>query len=144
MYNQFQFPVINQVNLTNLSEFPGVILSNDEKLKQGTKLVIDSSITKIGYGALVMNTSLKEVIITGGDSIKSYAFYNCSSLTSVFIPDSVTSIGSYIFSGCDSVTIYCEASSQPSGWDPLWNYSNRPVYWGVTLEDIIEQNGIQI
>ena len=37
-------------------------------------------------------------------SIGSYAFWGCGSLTSIVIPDSVTSIGSYAFRGCDSLT----------------------------------------
>ena len=48
-------------------------------------------------------TSLKKVTITGG-SIGSNAFYNCDSLTSVVIPNSVTSIGNYAFYGCSSLT----------------------------------------
>ena len=39
-------------------------------------------------------TSLKEVIITGGTSIRSYAFRGCSNLTNIEIPSSETSIGS--------------------------------------------------
>ena len=41
--------------------------------------------------------SLKEVIITGDTSIGSYAFRGCSGLTSIIIPDGVTSIGKYAF-----------------------------------------------
>ena len=37
-------------------------------------------------------------------TIGSYAFSTCDSLTSVTIPDSVTSIGNYAFYGCDSLT----------------------------------------
>ena len=37
-------------------------------------------------------------------SIGGYAFYYCSSLTSITIPNSVTSIGDYAFSGCSSLT----------------------------------------
>ena len=37
-------------------------------------------------------------------AIYNYALYNCSGLTSVTIPDSVTSIGSSAFSGCSSLT----------------------------------------
>ncbi len=37
-------------------------------------------------------------------SIGDYAFYYCSSLTSVTIPNSVTSIGSYAFEGCSGLT----------------------------------------
>ena len=33
-----------------------------------------------------------------------YAFYNCTGLTSVTIPDCVTSIGEYAFSGCSGLT----------------------------------------
>ena len=79
-------------------------------------------------------------------SISPEGFYNAHYLKEIFIPDSVTFIGSYAFYQCSSLTIYCEASSEPSGWDSYWNRSGRPVYWGVTLEDIkdiIEQNGIR-
>ena len=37
-------------------------------------------------------------------SIENYAFYGCSSLTSITIPEGVTSIGSSAFSGCSSLT----------------------------------------
>ncbi len=44
-----------------------------------------------------------EVNLTTATKINAYAFYNCSSLTSITIPDSVTSIGSSVFSGCSSL-----------------------------------------
>ena len=37
-------------------------------------------------------------------SIGGFAFYNCTSLTSITIPDSVTSIGDEAFEGCESLT----------------------------------------
>ena len=48
-------------------------------------------------------SSIKSVTITGG-IISNCAFCNCSGLTSVTIPGSVTSIGSSAFSGCTNLT----------------------------------------
>ncbi len=47
-------------------------------------------------------------------SIGEYAFYNCSSLTSITIPSSVTSIGDRAFQGCDSLTSITIPSSVTS------------------------------
>ena len=47
--------------------------------------------------------SLKEVIITGGESIADGAFEGLASLTTVTIPDTVTTLGDNVFEGCTSL-----------------------------------------
>ena len=133
------------------------------------KIIIGNSVTSIGESAFERCESLTSVIIPDSvTSIGDSAFRDCHSLTSVIIPDSVTSIGRHAFSGCisltsviipDSVTsigyrafsnsdycitiIYCEATSQPIGWDYSWNTSNTQAYWGFTKENVIDKNGAQ-
>ena len=78
-------------------------------------------------------TSLKEVIITGVTSIGRYAFSNCSSLTSIAIPESVTSIGEYAFSNCSSLTsIVIPESVISIGSDAFYNCSSLT---NVTFEE---------
>lgn len=50
-------------------------------------------------------------------SISEKAFYYCKSLTNIVIPKSVTRIGMSVFDGCESLTIYCEATVKPSSWN---------------------------
>lgn len=45
-----------------------------------------------------------DVVLTAGATIPDYTFYNCTDLTSVTIPDGITSIGDYAFSGCTGLT----------------------------------------
>ena len=57
-------------------------------------------------------TSLKDVIITGSEHITKGAFDNCTDLTSITIPNSVTNIGQEAFAGCSGLIslIFAEGS----------------------------------
>ncbi|MCM1437842.1 MAG: leucine-rich repeat protein [Roseburia sp.] len=55
------------------------------------------------YNSEYVPKSLKAVTLTGGE-ISAYAFYGCRSLTSVTIPDSLTSIGDNAFYECTGLT----------------------------------------
>ena len=62
-----------------------------------------SSTSRTTYDDYYIPSSLRSVTVTGGNILYG-AFYNCSMLTSVTIPDSVASIGSYAFRGCRGLT----------------------------------------
>ena len=63
------------------------------------------TVTSIGDEAFYGCSKLTAVEIPNSvTSIGNYAFYGCSGLTSVEIPSSVTSIGDYAFCGCSGLT----------------------------------------
>ena len=96
------------LNIEGLDNLMRYVSSSCELYFSGTKvegdIIIPEGVGSI-TGAFANLSAITSVTIPDSvTSIGEYAFYKCSSLTSVTIPDSVTSIGSYAFSGCSSLT----------------------------------------
>jgi len=85
----------------------GVIITEYIGTKKEVRIppsIQNSPVTSIGDNAFFL-TSLTSVTIPNSvTSIEQEAFSNCSSLTSVTIPNSVTNIGGGAFWGCTSLT----------------------------------------
>ena len=104
-----------------------------------TSIEIPNSVTSIGYGTFSYCENLTNVVIPSSvTSIGDWAFIYCTHLVSIEIPNSVTSIGGGVFSNCTSLTIYCEATSKPNGWDSDWNDSSCPVVWSCDNNDVTD------
>ena len=89
----------------NYSSINGLLLSKDcRTLIQGVNgdVVIPDVVVKIGR----------------------YAFYWCTNLSSVTIPNTIDTVGYRAFAGC-TATIYCDVEKMPSGWSISWNGNQR-------------------
>lgn len=97
------------------------------------KVVIPEGVTRIGNGAFDNCKRLLDVSLPSTlTEIGGWAFRDCTALTSIVIPIGVTTIGTWAFLRDMSLTINCEAASQPSGWHTDWNISGGTVVWGYT------------
>lgn len=91
----------------------------------------DGKPEEIGALAFYNCTSLKEIEIPDGTvTIRDRAFSGCTLLQIVVIPQSVQRIRNYAFENCSAAVLYCQADVKPSVWYPEWNVSECPVVWG--------------
>lgn len=96
-------------------------------------MILDGEATVVGYGGeskdVVIASVFQNVPVT---SIYHYAFYSCDYLTSVTIPDCVTSIGKEAFGDCESLVYY-----EKDNLKYLGNEQNQCLYLaGVTSTEI--------
>ena len=97
---------------------------------------------KIIDGVLVecLNKDLKRIVIPNSvTSIGDYAFSGCSSLTSITIPNSVVSIGSYAFSGCYRLTNITIPNSVASIGD--WAFYDCSSLISITIPNSVVSIG---
>ena len=132
-YNDFEYSAIDgKVTITNYK-------GSASKLEIPNKIK-GYPVTSIGESAFYECTSLTSVTIPDSvTNIGNKAFEDCTSLTSITIPDSVTSIGDVAFAGCTNLT----SITIP---DSVTNIGNK-AFWGcraltsVTIPDSVTSIG---
>ena len=113
--------------------------------------IVDKSVTSVSAGDLEGITTIGNYAfrdcssltsITIPDSVTSIGdrvFYGCSSLTSITIPNSVTSIGSSVFSGCSSLTSITMPNSVTSIGNSVFNDCSNLT--SITIGDGVKSIG---
>lgn len=98
-------------------------------------IYFNNSLKYIYMRAFLGCKTLKEVVLPNSvEFIGEYAFGNCTRLTKAYIPISVKQMGEGVWYNVNKITIYCEASSKPSGWDISWKYNDGDVVWDYKNE----------
>ena len=121
-------------NLTNINMSQTLVTRIEDYTFDSCSLAtlkLPQTVNYIGEGAFIRAGKINYIpeVVT---HIGAYAFAY-TSVTDLIINSNVTNIGANAFLACDSLTIYTSYNVAPTSWSTNWNYSNRPVVWGCTL-----------
>ena len=109
-----------EIILTKVAEIGGILsiisMFTRACAQQGLSVFLQSGCTRYHESLLY---KYFRIVPDSISYIGEYAFYNCSSLTSVTIPNNVESIGAYAFYGCNSLT----SITIPSSVRDIYNYA---------------------
>ena len=106
------YNILSETNRTVAVTFKGDSYTNSEAysgyVEIPSKILYNSkkyTVTHIGDHAFYRCSDLRSITIPNSvTTIREYAFYNCTSLLSLTIPNSVTSILRFAFNGCGKLT----------------------------------------
>ena len=119
--------------------FGANIVSNTYENGQGV-ITFDGPVTSIGGWAFYNCSSLTSITIPNSvTSIGERAFSYCPSLTSITIPDSVTSIGNFAFYKCSSLTSITIPNSVTSIGDYAFGFCS--VLTSITIPNSVTSIG---
>lgn len=91
------------INPKNINAFGAKIISNEYRDGRGI-ITFNAPVTEIGYTAFYKCTSITSIIIPDScANINVYAFADCSALSSVVITGNKTKIDNYAFVGCNGL-----------------------------------------
>ena len=97
--------IVGKINGTDLKFIREMAGRDFNREKTDGKLsILDLSEAKIVAGGSAYVNYYDSKAYTSNDKLGNYVFYDCSGLTSLTIPSSVTSIGYYAFKGCSGLT----------------------------------------
>ena len=134
-YNLNSTDKVAEVTYSSETKYTGSIVIPETIAYGG----VTYSVTSIGEGAFQYCSLTSVEIPNSVTSIGWYAFRGCSSLTSVTIPNSVTSIGGYAFRGCSSLTSVTIPNSVTSiGW---YAFSDCSSLTSVTIGNSVTSIG---
>ena len=161
--------LVSPTNKTNIIIPEGVKTIKDKAFEQNISksvgpydsdadIKIPNSVTTLGWASLYNMPNLEWAELWDGlITIETQEFNNSVNLKSLYIPSSVTNMptfydsyyggySSILYAASNNLAIYCQSTSQPSGWSTYWNArswngSNRaPVTWGVSRETYRNNN----
>ena len=96
---------------------------------------VDKNLVSVNIPDMVVLDGVSYSVTTIGN----YAFFDCSSLTSIAIPNSITNIGDYAFAGCNSLTSITIPNSITSIGD--WAFAGCNSLTSITIPNSITSIG---
>lgn len=103
IYTSANGQIINPYTSDKLLTFGANIVSNSYEDGVGI-ITFDRDLTRVGFNAFRFCAFTSVTLPNSVETIGSWSFHSCHSLTKVVIPDGVTTIDEEAFSNCDEVT----------------------------------------